>query len=346
MLFRKQQQKEKEKEKEKTLDETIKWLLEGPPWVQYRARRDLLGEREEESAVIQARRGMSSDPVLLSLIRELTDWPGMVLNSHKSAGHSLHKLVFLADLGFQASDPGMAAVIDRVLAHRADEGPFQVLMNIPRAFGGSGEDQWAWALCDAPLLIYALSLFGFSDDPRVKAALGYLAGLVRENGWPCAVSPQLGSFRGPGRRDDPCPYATLVMLKVLSLDPQGRQSSAARSGAESLLGLWAQRQTRHPYLFYMGTDFCKLKTPLVWYDLLHLVEVLSRFPFLTQDPRLAEMAEILRGKADGQGRFTGESAWMAWKGWEFSQKKSPSRWLTLLTCRALQRISSAPPEVP
>ncbi|MCX5976457.1 MAG: hypothetical protein NTV33_06430 [Coprothermobacterota bacterium] len=331
------------KEKEEAMDETELWLLEGPSWVQYRTRRDLLGESEEELAVVQARRGMSSDPALLSLIRELTDWPGMVLNSHKSAGHTLHKLVFLADLGFRGSDPGMAAVTDRVLAHRSGEGPFQVLMNIPRAYGGSGEDQWAWALCDAPLLLYALSLFGLGDDPGVKEALEYLAGLVRENGWPCAVSPQLGSFRGPGRRDDPCPYATLAMLKALSLDPQGRQSSAARSGAESLLGLWTQRQTRHPYLFYMGTDFCKLKAPLVWYDLLHLVEVLSRFPFLAQDSRLAEMSGILRGKADGQGRFTGESVWLAWKGWEFGQKKSPSRWLTLVARRTLQRISGSAP---
>lgn len=325
----------------KEKEETVQWLLEGPSWVEYRTRYDLLGEREEEPAVAQARRAMSSDPALLSLIRELTDWPGMILSSHKSAGHPLHKLVFLADLGFQLSDPGVAAVTDRILAHRADEGPFQVLMNTPRAFGGSGEDQWAWALCDAPLLLYALSLLGLKDDPRVKEALGYLAGLVRENGWPCAVSPQLGSFRGPGRREDPCPYATLVMLKALSLDPQGRYSSAARSGAESLLGLWAERQARHPYLFYMGTDFCKLKAPLVWYDLLHLVEVLSRFPFLAQDPRLSEMTEILRGKADGQGRFTGESVWMAWKGWEFGQKKSPSRWLTLVARRVLERMSES-----
>lgn len=317
------------------MDETVRWLLEGPSWVQYRTRRDLLGENEEEPMVAQARQAMISDPALRSLIRELSDWPGMVLNSHKSAGHPLHKLVFLADLGFRASDPGMAAVTDRVLAHRSSEGPFQVLMNIPRAYGGSGEDQWAWALCDAPLLLYALSLFGFGEDRRVKEALEYLTGMVRENGWHCTVSPQLGSFRGPGRREDPCPYATLAMLKVLSLNSQGQQSSAARSGAESLLTLWADRQTRHPYMFFMGTDFCKLKVPLVWYDLLHLVEVLSRFPFLAQDPRLAEMAGILRGKADGQGRFTSESVWLAWKGWEFGQKKSPSRWLTLLAHRAL-----------
>jgi hypothetical protein len=33
--------------------------------------------------------------------------------------------------------------------------------------------------------------------------------------------------------------------------------------------------------FYMGTDFCKHKVPLVWYDILHVVDVLTQFPCLT-----------------------------------------------------------------
>ena len=58
--------------------------------------------------------------------------------------------------------------------------------------------------------------FGLKNEPPVKAAIEYLAGLLRDNGWPCAVSKKLGKFRGPGRKDDPCPFANLVMLKVLS----------------------------------------------------------------------------------------------------------------------------------
>ena len=33
-------------------------------------------------------------------------------------------------------------------------------------------------------------------------------------------------------------------------------------------------------MFFMGTDFRKLKVPLVWYDLLHVLDVLSSFPWL------------------------------------------------------------------
>jgi len=44
---------------------------------------------------------------------------------------------------------------------------------------------------------------------------------------------------------------------------------------------------------------------------------------------------------DPQGRFSLESVWTAWKGWEFGQKKEPSRWLTLTAWRILTRLETA-----
>ena len=34
------------------------------------------------------------------------------------------------------------------------------------------------------------------------------------------------------------------------------------------------------------------------------------------------------------------SVWMAWKDWEFGQKKEPSRWLTLHAWQIIQRIEN------
>jgi hypothetical protein len=157
-------------------------------------------------------------------------------------------------------------------------------------------------------------------------------------GWPCAVSSTLGNWRGPGKKDDPCPFSNLAMLKMASQHPAWRDTAVTRAGVETLLTLWADSRTRHPYIFYMGDDFRKLKAPLVWYDLLHVLDVLSRCEWLHGDPRLADMLAVLQSKMDAQGRFTVESVWMAWKGWEFGQKKAPSRWLTLLAWRILQRV--------
>jgi hypothetical protein len=316
----------------------IDWLLEGDPWTAYRTRLDLLGQSESDPQVVSTRQSMLAHPLVQSLVGELSGWPGTVISSHKSAGQPFHKLTFLADLGLKASDPGMDIIIERILEHQSDEGPFQLPNNIPVHFGGTGQDTWAWALCDAPLIVYALAKFGLQDHPGVKAATSHLVGLIHQNGWPCAVSRELGKFRGPGRKEDPCPFATLAMLKALSAMEEWRHNPECHTGAETLLSLWKESLTQHPYIFYMGNDFRKLKVPFVWYDLMHVLDILSRFEWLRQDPRLLDMLGILQNKADEMGRFTLESAWTAWKDWEFGQKKVPSRWLTLLAWRILRRI--------
>jgi hypothetical protein len=322
------------------MEPPIDWLLAGEPWVAYRTRLNLLAESERSQTVQTARSAMLADPQLQQVINELNTWPWPILSSHKSAGQPLHKLTFVADLGLTADDAGIQPVINNILARQSEEGPFQVPINVPTHYGGSGEDTWGWALCDSPLLVYALTRFGLGQDARVEKAAAALTGLVRENGWPCAVSKELGKFRGPGRKDDPCPYANLIMLKLLGQVPADRDGPAARAGAETLLTLWDNSQEQHPYIFYMGTDFRKLKAPLVWYDLVHVLDVLSQFPWLKGDVRLREMAGVLKAKMDDEGRFTPESIWTAWKDWEFGQKKVPSRWLTFLAWRILQRIDA------
>lgn len=318
----------------------IDWLLEGDPWIEYRTRRDLLGRPEDDLEVLDARESMLASPQVRHVLAELAEWPGSVVSSHKNAGLLLHKLTFVADLGLRVGDPGVDEVVARVLEHRSADGPFQVPMNIPAHFGGTGLDQPAWALCDTPLIVSSLTRFGLGRQRVVQAAIEYLEALIRDNGWPCAVSKELGTFRGPGRKDDPCPFANLAMLKALSASPALRETAPCHVGANTLLTLWADSMTRHPYQFYMGTDFRKLKAPLVWYDLLHVLDVLSRFSWLQDDPRLLDMLALLKGKADRQGRFTPESVWMAWRGWEFAQKKEPSRWLTLLAWRIIQRVET------
>jgi hypothetical protein len=87
----------------------------------------------------------------------------------------------------------------------------------------------------------------------------------------------------------------------------------------------------------------QLEVPFAWYDLAHVLDVLSRFPWLAGDARLHDMLGVLRGKADERGRFTLESVWTAWKDGEFGHKKAPSRWLSLMAWRILGRVGGAPP---
>lgn len=307
------------------------------PWVTYRTLRDLVGLPEHDPYVRKAKDDMIHHPLVAGLVQALADWPGIVLNSHKSAGQLYHKLAFLADLGLVSGDVDFTGLIKRLEVQRDPYGLFQLPTQIPVHFGGSGQETWAWALCDAPLILYSVAKMNLLSD-RVDAAVLYLMSLGLDTGWPCTVSPELGSFRGPGRKDDPCPYATLIMLQLLALKPAWRDSVVARAGVETLLGLWENSLDKHPYLFYMGTDFRKLKAPFVWYDILHVLEVLSQFPHARCDPRLQSLLAPVQAQADAAGWYTPQSVWKAWADWDFGQKKVPSPYLTFLINRIEKRL--------
>lgn len=311
----------------------IDWLLEGDPYIVYRTRRDLLQQPEEHPQVQAARLAMLDSRAVKNLLADLSGWPGKVIASHKSASQPFHKLTFAADLGLKLDDPGMQGIIEKILAHQSPQGPF----TLPQ---GDQQEGGAWALCDAPLILYALASFGCAQNEQVKTATQALLALVRQNGWPCAVSKELGNFRGPGRKDDPCPYATLAMLKAIAGIPGLGESQEANAGVEALLDMWKESTTRHPYMFFMGTDFRKLKVPFIWYDLVHVLEVLSHYSFALKDPRFLDMLGVLKKKANPQGQFMLESVWTAWKDWEFGQKSIPSRWLTLTAWRVIHRQES------
>lgn len=321
--------------------ETIGWLLEGDPWVVYRTRLDLLKQDPDSLDVTTTYSEMMAHHKIQELLEDLSAWPGEPLKNHKKAGHLLHKLVFIADLGLSTEDPRVAAIVQKVLNFSAEEGPFQILVNLPKAFGGSGEDELSWMLCDAASTLYAVSMLDGVAHPRTIAAGDYLAGLVRETGgWPCAAAPGLGGFKGPGKREDPCPYANLLMVKAL-LPFGDRYVEAIDAGVRTLLGLWDRRSSQKPFLFAMGSGFAKLKAPLVWYDILHLMEVITQVPLARNLPAVVEMADIIHQKQDADGRYQPESIWMDWRGWDFGQKREPSSWLTFLVLRILQRIASS-----
>jgi hypothetical protein len=315
------------------------WLLQSnEPWTHYRTLIDLLDRPQDDAEVQAARAAMAAHPQVQALAADVAAWPGYAIRRHNDAGHPLHKLSTLVDFGLQVSDPGMGAAVDAVLSHQSAEGAFQSLISIPKAFGGDDQDHWAWVLCDAPTLLYALLAMDLGGDPRVAQAVEHLAGLVEENGWRCVAAPELGRFRGPGRKTDPCPIANVYALKALAQAPRWQDSPAARAGAEMLLRHWHFRAEIKPYLFGAGTDYRKLKYPFVWYDILHVTDALSRFPFTHGDPRLAEMVAAIEAQADGQGRYTATSMYQTWKGWSFADKKSPSPWLTFLAVRILNRL--------
>lgn len=329
-----------------------------PPWVAYRAAIDLEGLDPRSPDAIKLRLAMEETPQLATLLSDVSGWPGTVLNSHRSASQTFHALSFLAELGVSPEHPAVAKAVAAIMEKIGDDGLPRLPMNYPAHFGGPGTELWCWALCDAPVILKALVRFGFGEDARVSRGIETILGLAKPFGWPCAVAPELGNFRGPGRKDEPCPYANLVsldlaaaFLETSSTQPSGcsvpdsdpGQAALAdhptvRAGIEALLDCWEHSREKHPYMFHAGTDFRKLKAPFIWYDILHVTDTLSRFPVANRNDQFKDMLALIQEKRQPDGSYIPESVYQPYKEWDFGQKKKPSPWIGFLVARMESRI--------
>lgn len=122
---------------------TLNWLMDGPPWVQYRVKLDLLGMDVNELDAQNTRDAMLADSAIVELIDNCSSWDQAVLKRHNDAFHPLHQVSFLSEIGLTCHDPGMEQLISTITRHFSYEGPYQVLTNIPVHFGGKGEDEWS-----------------------------------------------------------------------------------------------------------------------------------------------------------------------------------------------------------
>jgi len=125
------------------MNKIVDWLLEGPPWVQYRTCVDLLGQTESKLEVLDTRKKMLAHPDVQALLSELSGWPGPSLKRHNDAGHLLHKLVFISDIGIKVGDPGINEIARNIIENRSKDGAFQVIANVSPQYGGSGQDELA-----------------------------------------------------------------------------------------------------------------------------------------------------------------------------------------------------------
>jgi len=305
-------------------------------WLKYPILLNLCHESKEN--LVEIRNAALADSRIKRYLTDIASFHGTLVTNHKNPDLPIHKLLFLLDLGFDTKIPEIKAAIEELLTHKDEHGIYQSMTNVPKHFGGIGEDVFSWCLCDAPLLLLALLKSGKNYHEYIKPGVDHLVSLCRDNGFPCAVSPELGGFRGPGKKDDCCPYATLIMADLLSYIPEYGNSQVAGSSVKALLNLWENSLSQHPYMFYMGRDFRKMKAPSCWYDIVSVAGVLSKYEFVREDPRFLEMIKHIKDKQDKDGLITPESVYQKLKDWDFGQKKEPSPYLTYLCYQIFERL--------
>lgn len=305
-------------------------------WLQYAIRLNVL--HEPKDSLKDLRQLALQNDKIQGYLNDVCKYHSTLVTNHKNPELPIHKLIFLLELGFDTEVKEIQTAINEILKNKDEDGVYLSITKIPKHFGGTGEETFSWCLCDAPLLLLALVLAKVDYKEYIKTGVDYLVSFYQGNGFPCTVSKELGKFRGPGKKGDCCPYATLLMLRLLLAIPEYKNSKIVNELALILLTLWETSLESHPYMFYMGTNFRKLKAPNHWYDIVSVTYLLSQVDTVRKDNRFQEMVNIIKSKSNENGTYTPESVYQKLKGWDFGQKKTASPYLTYMCYQIITNV--------
>lgn len=307
------------------LEDSTMNILKNPsqPWIKYLIAKK--SENRKDTDVYFSE--MIRDERIKEIFETCEKFHSTPLKRHNDAAHPIHKLSLLLDFGFDKNYPRMDRILNDILVKTDEKGYFTVLLSIPEAFSKKKFGTFdSWILCDFPTLIYCLQKGGYADDLRVKKAVSNLEKLADSNGWRCRGD--VAGFRGPGKKEEYCPYANIISLRVFSFIKEYHDMKFIKNSIDSFFSHWLNRKEKKYYMFGIGTDFGKLKYPDIWFDTLNVCRVLNRFDYAKNNPVFSELLESIRQKQLPEGGFKPESVYMAYKKFDFGQKKFTSETLT------------------
>lgn len=332
----------------------LPWLLSAKePYARWATRAVLLGQPNDPETIAD-RDAVLADQGVAELIAGLPGWGDGDFPGHHSPAFLPNRLNLLADMGVQANDATeIEILLDALLEHQDKSGRFLSFGRVP----GRPKPEWGSLLCDTNAITDVLLRFGRADDLRVVLALKRIAsdasGSTQGQGWRC-VPEKSTLWRGPGKVADACPQVTLEGLRVWSQVPTTDRPRWLLQAARTPLEIWRRRVDERPYAFGHGYQFKSVKWPNFWYDVLWVLETLSRFPELWQGPdareedriALAELAACLIAyNLDPKGRVTPRRTYRAFEQYSFGQKKEPSPFATARTLVPLARLSDLAEEI-
>jgi len=326
-------------------DVPVEWMLDGEPWTRYRVLTGLLGRADRDGEVVSARAEVLVHPDIVGLMDGLSSWFPKAVTKHNTPILDHFRLGMLVDLGLRHDDPGMVDVVAGALDHTEDgllalrQADLSNIKGYPKI--DDTIDEWHAMPCDSPVLLSTLLRSGVRDD-RLKVALGRLQEKwldLADGGWFCHAGFMEGIHRKLGV---PCPVSGLMALDAFAagMDAYGVGSVDDAAIQKAMDALRYHRDAgRSVYYFGRGKRFWSMKYPLLWYNGLYMLDILSRIPQLHDDPVTVEAQEWLLSMLDDEGKARPTSIFMPYKTWSFSNKKEPSHWMTYIAHRILRRLS-------
>jgi hypothetical protein len=201
--------------------------------------------------------------------------------------------------------------------------------------------------CDNGLLVYALIRLGYSDDPRVRAALEWqvqaIIGDLPANQY--YKSTTAGpNFACGVNRGQPCGCGATKAMRALATIPKDKRTPSMRQAIElgtDFLLSHDLATANFPFTERISSNWFKFGFPLnYWSDILETADVLVDLGY-GDDPRLVKVFQLILSKQDDQGRWKLENSPNGKMWVDIESKKQPSKWITLRALRVLKHAGQA-----
>lgn len=222
---------------------------------------------------------------------------------------TIESVLMLSDLGMGADHPILRGAARQILSCWHDDGRF-------RAVPGG-----AIYPCHTTAAARALCRLGYARDSRIERTFQNLVDTAHvDGGWRCS---KFMFGRGP-ETESSNPGPTLNALDAFRFSRHLNRDRRLDRAVEFLLAHWRTRKPLGPCHFGMGTRFMKVEYPLLRYNLLNYVYVLSFYDRAKRDQRFREALQALNSKLV-DGSVVVENAHKELAGLSFCRKGSPSR---------------------
>ncbi len=309
--------------KKKIQNETLNWLLDGPDWLKYAVETQILMKTSNPLPAIQ-------DPEIQTIVSKLKNNDEGFKTIFEGKASYLKEVYwytfFLADIGFSAKDLTIEEEFEEILKLEDNEHKFILSKEMKPDY-----------FCISSILLSSIAKMSSKIKTKLYPHVNTIMDSQRlDGGWHCAIRRSVGKRL---QDTDSCPMDNLNILLLLGQYDEFRNDSRLNGAIDLLLHHWERRDEKwRPYGFGVGTNFTRLRYPAFKYGILRVLDALSLYPYAVRSKSFKNMFKYVFLKSP-DGRYTPESTAKSFAGFDFGQKKEPSRWITFLIARIEKRIN-------
>ncbi len=318
------------------------WLLEEEnPSVRYLALKQLLGKKENDSIVKDARmKIMESVPVTKIMEKQEPGghWgkPEDFYVRSKYKG-TVWSFLLLAELGAHGEDVRIRKAAEFIFAWSQDRqsGGFSYM-----GMEKNGGRHSGVLPCLTGNMVFSLLRFGYENDPRTQRAIDYISTYQRFDD--CSETPDEWPYNRYencfGKHT--CHMGAAKALKALIEVHPGKRTEGMKktleNGAEYFL-LHHIYKRSHDLSKVSKPGWLRFGFPLMYQsDVLELLDLLTGFGY--RDPRMQDAMDMAAEKQNEQGRWLLQNSMNGRMAANIEKKGKPSKWVTLRALSVLAKF--------